>query len=240
MAETGYEPQGLITGSSIYHIGMVSSWNMNQNGELTQLSSAMYDARRRAIERLVSSGRKVGGEGVIGVRLDIEMFEGRSHLAEFHAMGTAISGPPRPAADRGKPVPPFFSSDLSGQDFYLLHRAGYRPLGLVMGSCVYYVARQAIGTWAGNRAQNVEIATFTSALYDARELAMTRMQDEARHLGASGIVGVTIEEKSHVWGSHVIEFFAIGTAVKLFEDSHRHLHPKAVVPLTDPPDNQYQ
>ena len=30
---------------------------------------------------------------------------------------------------------------------------------------------------------------------------------------ASGIVGVRLEEKSHQWGSHTIEFLALGTAV---------------------------
>ncbi|MDE3139399.1 MAG: heavy metal-binding domain-containing protein, partial [Acidobacteriota bacterium] len=48
---------------------------------------------------------------------------------------------------------------------------------------------------------------------EARELAMTRMQDEANRLGATGIVGVRLEEKSHQWGSHTIEFLALGTAV---------------------------
>ena len=55
---------------------------------------------------------------------------------------------------------------------------------------------------------------FTQALYEARELAMERMQDEAKKVGAEGIVGVQIQEKSHIWGSHTIEFFAMGTAVR--------------------------
>jgi uncharacterized protein YbjQ (UPF0145 family) len=39
------------------------------------------------------------------------------------------------------------------------------------------------------------------------------MQDEAGRLNANGIVGVRLEEKSHQWGSHTIEFLALGTAV---------------------------
>ena len=42
---------------------------------------------------------------------------------------------------------------------------------------------------------------------------MQRMQTEAKELGAEGIVGVSLSEKSHGWGSHVIEFFALGTAI---------------------------
>jgi uncharacterized protein YbjQ (UPF0145 family) len=47
---------------------------------------------------------------------------------------------------------------------------------------------------------------------------MERMQDEALKLQAEGIVGVQIQEKSHVWGSHTIEFFAMGTAVRKLPD----------------------
>jgi uncharacterized protein YbjQ (UPF0145 family) len=42
---------------------------------------------------------------------------------------------------------------------------------------------------------------------------MERMQAEAQGVQAEGIVGVQIQERSHGWGSHVIEFFAVGTAV---------------------------
>jgi uncharacterized protein YbjQ (UPF0145 family) len=51
------------------------------------------------------------------------------------------------------------------------------------------------------------------ALYEAREIAMERMQLEATQAGAEGVVGADLHEGSHGWSSHVIEFFAIGTAV---------------------------
>ena len=46
-----------------------------------------------------------------------------------------------------------------------------------------------------------KVGTFTQALYDARELAMERMQTEAQELQAEGIVGVQLQERSHGWGS---------------------------------------
>jgi NADPH-dependent glutamate synthase beta subunit-like oxidoreductase len=52
-----------------------------------------------------------------------------------------------------------------------------------------------------------------SGIAVARELAMKRMQTEAQELGAEGVVGVSLKERSHGWGSHIIEFFAIGTAI---------------------------
>ena len=59
-----------------------------------------------------------------------------------------------------------------------------------------------------------EMQAFTQAFYDARELAMARMQYEAREMGGpAGLVGVDVVEGSHGWGSHVVEFAAVGTAV---------------------------
>ena len=94
-----------------------------------------------------------------------------------------------------------------------MSQTGYAPQGLVMGTCVYHIAHRGLAATLGSAGQNVELPNFTQALYEARELAMTRMQDEANRLGATGIVGVRLEEKSHQWGSHTIEFLALGTAV---------------------------
>jgi uncharacterized protein YbjQ (UPF0145 family) len=124
-----------------------------------------------------------------------------------------------------------FTSDLSGQDFSTLLRAGYRPAGLVMGNCVYHVARQGMLASLKQIGRNVEMPNFTQALYEARELAMERMQNEADEAQAEGIVGARIIERSHGWGSHVIEFFAIGTAVISISDDHEIDRPALVLPL---------
>jgi uncharacterized protein YbjQ (UPF0145 family) len=79
--------------------------------------------------------------------------------------------------------------------------------------------------------RNVEMTNFTQALYEARELAMERMQREADELQSEGIVGARIIERSHGWGSHVIEFFAIGTAVLSVSDDHQIDRPALVLPL---------
>ena len=122
-------------------------------------------------------------------------------------------------------------SDLSGQDFATLLRAGYRPAGLVMGNCVYHVARQGMLASLKQIGRNVEMPNFTQALYEARELAMERMQNEADEAQANGIVGARIIERSHGWGSHVIEFFAIGTAVISISEDHEIERPTLVLPL---------
>src|ERR1700689_2408201 len=124
-----------------------------------------------------------------------------------------------------------FTSDLSGQDFWTLIRAGYAPLGMVMGTCVYHIAHQRMSGKIGNIGRNVELEQFTQALYDARELAMSRMQAEAEELHAEGIVGVQLRQHSHTWGSHTTEFFAIGTAVRPLREDHVIERPTMVLSL---------
>jgi uncharacterized protein YbjQ (UPF0145 family) len=102
-----------------------------------------------------------------------------------------------------------------------------------MGSCVYHMAHRTMGQAIGNLGQNVEIPQFTEALYDARELAMSRMQAEAEQLHAEGIVGVQLLNLPHRWGGHTTEFFAVGTAVTPLRDDHVIATPSLVLPLTD-------
>ena len=55
---------------------------------------------------------------------------------------------------------------------------------------------------------------FTQGIYNARELALSRMQYEAITAGATGIVGVHFGVSNHVWGEHATEFLAVGTAIR--------------------------
>jgi uncharacterized protein YbjQ (UPF0145 family) len=60
----------------------------------------------------------------------------------------------------------------------------------------------------------VEVPVFTQALYEARELAMSRMQAEAERLNATTVEETRLELSTHVWEYHVMEFLSIGTAVR--------------------------
>jgi len=208
--KAGFEPLGLVIGSSIYHIGFQQA-AFTQNMEMTVLSQAMYHARELAMSRMEAEADILGADGIVGVRLDVGRYEWGEALAEFMAVGTAVRS--RDGQSHKTPNGKPFTSDLNGQDFYKLRTMGYRPLGLVMGSCVYHVAHLSFRQAWKTIGQNVEMANFTQALYDARELAMERMQHEATRLSAEGIVGVEVREQSHGWGSHIIEYYSVGTAV---------------------------
>ena len=228
--EAGFDPLGLVVGSSIYHIG----WQkpaLTQSMELETLTQAMYHARELAMTRMEEEADSIGADGIVGVRLEVGRQEWGENLAEFIAIGTAIKARNGEShrAPNGRP----FTSDLSGQDFWTLTKAGYRPISFVMGNCVYHVGYQGVKAWFSQVGQNIEMPTYTQAIYDARELALSRMQAEAEELQADGIVGATIKENSHGWGSHVIEDFAVGTSIVATRADHTIPTPQLMLPLSD-------
>ena len=227
--QVGFHPLGLVMGSSIYHIGLQKgNWGSSQ--ELTKLTAAMYNARELAMNRMEEEADQLGADGVVGVRLDVNFYEWGHDSAEFIAVGTAVKAEDGNSYRNklGKP----FTSDLSGQDFWTLAQTGYMPQALVMGTCVYHIAHRGVGQALGQIGQNKELENFTQAMYDARELAMKRMQDEANNLAATGVVGMRLEEKSHQWGEHTIEFLSIGTAVARRAGSERVTPPRPTTIIT--------
>jgi uncharacterized protein YbjQ (UPF0145 family) len=233
--EAGFEPLELVQGSSYYHIGWASApWASNM--ELGDPSRMMLGARQVAMARLLEQAAAFRADGVVGMRLRMER---EAHHAEFIATGTAVrkrAGDGAGWRDRwGRP----FTCDLSGADFWALVRAGYRPVMLAHGVCVYHIAHKTFGQWLSSLDQsmyNQENAVYTQALYDARELAMARMQWEAHESGATaGVVAVDLREESHGWGSHILELVAVGTGIAPIDaaDHATHETPKLAIVAQD-------
>lgn len=207
----GFVPLGMVMGSCVYHLG-IQYGNWRQNMELQYLSAVMYNARELAMGRMIEEASALGADGIIGVQLNIIYHTWSAQSAEFTAIGTAIrheGGEPW-RNDLGQP----FTSDLSGQAFWKLINAGYKPQGLVLGTCVYHVAHQGFMQQLNQAGQNTELSIYTQALYEARELAMSRMQMESERLNANLVVETKISHSQHLWDAHVMEFFAIGTAAR--------------------------
>jgi len=222
----GFEPVGMVVGTSVYHVGYQRGY-WNQNMEMQVLTSAMYNARELAMSRMEAEAEALGASGVVGVRLEIRFLAWGEHIGEFIAVGTAVRQKDGQdwRADGGVP----FTSDLSGQAFYKLLTAGYRPLGLVLGNCVYHVAHQSFGQLLRQAGMNTEVAVFTQAMYEARELAMSRMQAEAERMKATTVVETRLEVATHVWEYHVMEFLSIGTAVRPITGDVKAVSPQLVL-----------
>jgi uncharacterized protein YbjQ (UPF0145 family) len=174
LGEAGFEPLGFVVGSSIYHVGLqVGRWSQNQ--ELQVLTQAMYNARELAMARMQAEADHLGADGIVGVELRMQMYAWGQSCLEFVATGTAVRHLAGQGAHRA-PDGRAFTSDLSAQDFFRLLAAGAVPVAFVLGNCVYHIAHQSALQSLRQVGQNQEMMQFTQGVYEARELALTRMQ----------------------------------------------------------------
>jgi uncharacterized protein YbjQ (UPF0145 family) len=225
--QAGFRPLSQVMGSSIYHVGwqmMPGSRWYSSSQELGVLSRAMNHARTLALGRLEQEARLAGADAVIGVHVSRINYEWGGDLIEFNTVGTAVRiGDQPPAQNPGL-------TNLSGQDFWKLYRAGFWPVGVVASSTAYYVvagwqtqmANSFWGSWA-----NQELQDFTAGLYTARHIAMGRLHSQAEELGGTGVVGMEIEQSEEEYEVElgndqkrtdmIFTFHAIGTAIAEIE-----------------------
>ena len=152
--------------------------------------------------------RRSGGDG--------EDRKRREQLQREDIERITAGGIPRTAEERlrtlGAEAGQAFTSDLSVPEFALVRRAGLEPITQVLGSSVYHVGWQFMG--GGWYTSSQELVTLSDAYNDCRRRAFDRLRTEAELAGADAVVGVRITAARYEWASDLIEFQAIGTAVR--------------------------
>lgn len=99
---------------------------------------------------------------------------------------------------------------MSGNEIYCLSLKGYVPGEITVGNSVYSLGVVgAVGAF-GRQLAGGEIGQITSMISEGRHAAITRMEDEARRNGASGVAGVTSELRTL---AGFTEFLSQGTAI---------------------------
>lgn len=218
----GWEPTDVVFGVGI--TAMPTMTLVGKLGRVAILDEAWSAAMGMAVANLQADCTASAGSGVVGVTVEVTV---RPSTVDVTLTGTAI----RPVA--AGPVVPAFVSDLSTRDFFLLRQAGYRPLGLAYGTAFVGVPYRSALSYLGQVGANVELTNLTEALYAARDRGMERMQSAALALGATGVVAVQASDRQLRLASHVVQFSAWGTAIRLDGTGHRSIRPRMVVPLDD-------
>jgi len=242
----GLRPLAQVMGSSIYHVGWQQSpgrWGGWQPGgisqELTTLSEAWNAARERAFGRLEQEARTLGAHAVVGVELTTGRHDWAAGAIEYIAVGTAVR------IDGAEPVDRPTLTDLSAQDYWKLQQAGYRSLGVVGASSVYYI----VSGWQQSRVQqgmfsswaNQELRDFTQGVYDVREATLGRVSAEARRQGAAGMVGVSIahsvEEREVAAGAThrtdlIVTMHVLGTSIAERDETAGEISPTLQIDLS--------
>ena len=115
----------------------------------------------------------------------------------------------------------------------MLLRSGYRPVGMVMGNCVYHVAHRGIRQSMRNSGRMWSSCNTPRRSMTLANWPWSGCRRRRRATGRQGIVGVNLHESSHAWGSHVIEFFAVGTAVVPNEHAEPGQNLPDITPVLD-------
>lgn len=204
--DAGFTPISFVFGNVAYSIGLGNSisaiFSTLGRGEVSEYTKIFDETRRLALSRLTSAARQRDANAVIGIETTIAPLLGTQ---EMMMLGTA-SRHPALAADR------VATSDMTNEEMWNMVNLGYLPLRLVMGVSVYSLGLKGgilsmVQSMAGG-----EVRGLTELLYEARERALARIEQDAERFGADEVVGV----KTRVYdlGGGLVEFLAIGTAVK--------------------------
>lgn len=207
--DAGFHPIKFVFGNVAYAIGVgggiVASLRSLARGEVKEFSNVLNQTRHLALERIKTEARESGANAVVGIQTTIQPVAGSQ---EMLMIGTASHHPALEPQHSQNPI----TSDLTNIEMWNLLRLGYMPVELVLGVSVYSLG--VLGGIVSSLKGFVrgEISELTTLIYDARENALAKITSDAKKCGADEVVGV----KTYVndMGGGLIEFMAIGTAVK--------------------------
>lgn len=229
--DAGYTPLDFVFGNVAYSIGiakgLLGGFKEMMRGEVTQFSNIFNTTRNLALERIVAEAKTKNANSVVGIRTTI-LPVGVSGVQEMVMIGTASYNPQiqNAAAATGGVV----TSDLTAEEMWNVAKMGYAPLKLVLGTSVFSLGL-AGGIKAGFRnLVKGEVKVLSELIYGAREQSLGKIRDQAQAIGADDVLGI----KTYIYnlGSGVIEFLAIGTAVKRLEGistRSQQLPPQAII-----------
>ena len=206
--DSGFDPLHFVFGNVAYSIGLggniSGAFRKLARGEVPQYTQIFDRTRHLALERIVANAKQHGANAVLGIQTTISSLMGTQ---EMMMVGTAAKHPA--LNDRfADPV----TSDMTNEELWNMVSLGYMPLKLVMGVSVYSLGL-AGGILASLKSLGGgEVKGLTDILYEAREKALSRIERDAEACGADEVIGV----KTMVYdlGGGLVEFMAIGTAVK--------------------------
>ena len=210
--DAGFRPIRFVFGNVAYSVGavggIIGTLKSMGRGEIKEFSDVFNHTRHLALARIVAEAKAAGANAVVGIETRVMNFQG-TH--EMLMLGTASHHPfLQPQAAATGPV----TSDLTNEEMWNMVALGYLPLKLVLGTAVY-----SLGVVGGLKAalasfSRGEVSDLTSLIYDAREHAIGLIAAEAAAIGADDVVGIKTHVHEH---GNLLEFMAIGTAVKKFD-----------------------
>lgn len=225
--DAGFVPKQFVFGNVAYSIGLggglIGSLKSLARGEIKEFSQIFNETRHLALKRIRAEAREVGANAVVGIKTSILSLSG---IQEMVMIGTASEHPALPPGFHQNPV----TSDLTNEEMWNLINQGYMPVQLVLGVSVYSLGLVGGITSFFKSFVRGEIDELTTLIYEAREEALAHIAADAKRYSADQVVGI----KTYVYnlGNGIIEFLAIGTAVKKMpgvQTQSAALFPQAII-----------
>ncbi len=223
--DSGFDPIHFVFGNVAYSIGVggniAGAFRALKRGEVTQYSEIFDRTRHLALQRIIDDAKRFGANAVIGIKTSIAPLMGAQ---EMMMVGTASHHPLLEGAR--EPI----TSDMTNEELWNMMNIGYMPVRLVMGVSVYSLGLAGgIGAFFQSLGGG-EVSGLTEILYEAREKALERIEKDAEKYGADEVIGV--KTKVYDLGGGLVEFMAIGTAVKRMPGAStksKSLLPQAII-----------
>jgi len=214
LLDSGYSPVQFVFGNVAYALGVPRSifgaLRSISRGEVQEYTSMLSDTRHLALARIENEAKQAGAAGVLGIDISVRYYRA---IQEMIMVGTAVNHPALASVPSGAPI---VTSALRGEEIWSATHSGYVPVRLVLGVAVYSLGLKGGITSTFRSLVRGEIPELTHLIYEARETAIARIQAEAQKFGAETVLGTKVYV--HNLGGGLLEFLAVGTAVKRRDD----------------------
>ncbi len=212
LKQKGYDAGNIVIGNSVFALGFVGSIGSGLNtlvgGEVTAVTRVIHDGRLQSYERMMTEVEKHGGAGVTGISSDL-VFHGTN--IEFLSVGSTVHRTNGSSEGVQAEEQQIFSASADGQALFCQLDCGFQPIKFVFGNVAY-----SIGVGGGilgslRSLGRGEVKEFSDIFHKTRHLALERIVDEARVVGANSVIG--IQTSTSPLGA-IQEMLMIGTASK--------------------------
>jgi uncharacterized protein YbjQ (UPF0145 family) len=253
----GFDPVTEVMGCVVVHLGWswysCGYWGMSggygnvysapttlvtgvHGGGFAPYGKAVQGAWNTALQRLLAEAAAVGADGVVGITPTRRRVPGSVSDDEFVLLGTAVR-----ARGGVRPRRPF-ATDLGGDRFAALLRAGWVPTGFSMTVAVGvrhddWATQQAASVWNGNQ----EVPGYTQLVHDTRRATRDQFGRSLARLGSEN--AIVSDMRMRIWEvepsenhrDHICEVTISGTGLVSYRRSTRAAAPRVltVMPMTD-------
>ena len=202
----GMKPGNLVIGNSVYSLGFLGSMGAGLKnllgGEVQQITQIIHEGRAQSYDRLVKEAIGHGGIGVTGVTSELRQFHAN---IEFLSVASTVHAENGPAQTEKLQ----FTTAHDAQELYCQIDSGYEPRKFVFGNVAYSVGVGG-GLLGGLKSlRRGEVKEFSDVFNHTRHLALQRIIDDARTVGANAVVGI---ETTVMPFQGVHEMMMMGTA----------------------------